>query len=179
MFLKQAFQLASPGGDKGHLSILIFHRVLPEPDPLFPDEPDVARFEQIVQWLKEWFNVLPLNEAVIRLQRGNLPPRAAAITFDDGYADNLVCAHPILRKHSLPATYFVATGFLDGGRMWNDTIIESVRGTTQPEIDGAFLGLGVLPMNSIADKRTALAKIIPAVKHLPVGQRSEAVSPHR
>jgi len=176
MLLKKAFQLASPGGSKGHLSILIFHRVLLVPDPLFPDEPDVARFEQIACWLKEWFNVLPLNEAVLRLQRGNLPPRAAAITFDDGYADNLTCAHPILRKHGLPATFFIATGFLDGGRMWNDTIIESVRGTALPEIDGAFLGLGALPLNSIADKRSALAKIIPAAKHLPVEQRSEAVA---
>jgi peptidoglycan/xylan/chitin deacetylase (PgdA/CDA1 family) len=60
--------------------------------------------------------------------------------------------------------------------MWNDTIIESVRGAALPEIDGAFLGLGVLPLNSIADKRSALAKIIPAVKHLPVEQRSEAVA---
>lgn len=74
MFLKQAFQLASPGGDKGNLSILIFHRVLSVPDLLFPREPDVARFEQIAQWLKAWFNVLPLSEAVARLQRGDLPP---------------------------------------------------------------------------------------------------------
>lgn len=176
MFLKQAFNLASPGGDKGHLSILIFHRVLPEIDPLFPDEPDVARFEQIIQWLKEWFNVLPLNEAVIRLRRGDLPTRAAAITFDDGYADNLVCAHPILRKHGLPATFFIATGFLDGGRMWNDTIIESIRGVAVPEINGTFLGLGVLPLSTIEYKRSALARIIPAVKHLPVEQRAEAVS---
>jgi glycosyltransferase involved in cell wall biosynthesis/peptidoglycan/xylan/chitin deacetylase (PgdA/CDA1 family) len=176
MFLKQAFQLASPGGQNGRLSILIFHRVLLVPDPLFPDEPDIARFEQIVQWLKKWFNVLPLNEAVVRLQRGDLPPRAAAITFDDGYADNLVCAHSILRKHGLPATFFIATGFLDGGRMWNDTIIESIRGVAVPEIDGAFLRLGVLPLKTIEEKRFALAQIIPAVKHLPGEIRAEAVA---
>lgn len=176
MFLKQAFQLASPGGDKGNLSILIFHRVLSVPDLLFPGEPDVARFEQIAQWLKAWFNVLPLSEAVARLQRGDLPPRAAAITFDDGYADNLVYAHPILLKHRLPATFFIATGFLDGGMMWNDTIIESIRGVAVPELDGAFLGLGVLPLITIEDKRSALARIIPVIKHLPSGMRSEAVA---
>ena len=176
MFFKQAFQLISPAGNNGRLSILIFHRVHSVPDPLFPDEPDVARFEQIVLWLKEWFNVLPLDEAVVRLQQGNLPPRAAAITFDDGYADNFLCAHPILRKHGLPATFFIATGFLDGGRMWNDTIIESIRGVAVPEIDGKFLGLGVLPLKTLEEKRSTLARIIPAVKHLPTDQRADTVS---
>ena len=176
MFLKQAFQFMSPAGDSGRLSILIFHRVHSAPDPLFPDEPDVARFEKIALWLKTWFNVLPLDEAIVRLQQGNLPARAAAITFDDGYADNLLCANAILRKHGLPATFFIATGFLDGGRMWNDTIIESIRGGALPEIDGTFLGLGVLPLKSIEDKRSALARIIPAVKHLPAEQRSEMVA---
>ncbi len=176
MFLKQAFQLMSPAGDSSRLSILIFHRVHSAPDPLFPDEPDVARFEKIALWLKTWFNVLPLDEAIVRLQQGNLPARAAAITFDDGYADNLLCAHPILRKYGLPATFFIATGFLDGGRMWNDTIIESIRRAALPEVDGAFLGLGALPLKTIEDKRSALAQIIPAVKHLPAEQRSEMVA---
>ena len=63
----------------------------------------------------------------MRLQQGRLPPRALAITFDDGYADNRTVAAPLLERHGLPCTFFVATGFLDGGRMWNDTLIETVR----------------------------------------------------
>ena len=46
------------------LSILIFHRVLPVRDPLFPDLPDAERFDEILRWMKSWFNVLPLDQAV-------------------------------------------------------------------------------------------------------------------
>ncbi|MCU0943281.1 MAG: polysaccharide deacetylase family protein, partial [Hydrogenophaga sp.] len=115
----------SPGGASARLSVLIFHRVLAQPDPLFPGVPDVRRFDEVCRWLARWFRVMPLDEAVRALKRGNLPARAAAITFDDGYADNHDQALPVLRAHGLPATFFVATGFLDGGRMWNDTLIES------------------------------------------------------
>ncbi len=176
MLFKVAFTLASPAGRWGRLSILIFHRVLAQPDPLFPEEADIRRFDEAMHWVKSGFNVLPLDEAVARLKRGLLPARAAAITFDDGYADNLIHATPILQKYGLPATFFIATGFLDGGRMWNDTIIESVRAATRLEINGEFIGLGRLPIQTINDKRAALDRLIPAIKHLPSAQRIEVVA---
>jgi hypothetical protein len=49
----------SPGGPRGRLSILIFHRVLPEPDALIPELPDAAEFEATMRWVRDWFNVLP------------------------------------------------------------------------------------------------------------------------
>ena len=142
---RQLLWLMSPAGRRARLSVLIFHRVLPQIDPLFPEEVDAQRFEQICGWLRSWFNVLPLDEAVLRLTDGALPERALAITFDDGYADNHNVALPILQRHGLVATFFIATGFLDGGRMWNDSVIESVRRTAQQEfdlrdLDGAALG---------------------------------------
>ncbi|MDP1007558.1 polysaccharide deacetylase family protein, partial [Klebsiella pneumoniae] len=85
-------------------------------DPLFPDEIDAARFDAILGWLRSWFNVLPLDEAAQRLKDGSLPARAAALSFDDGYADNHDIALPLLQKHGLPCSFFIATGFLDGGR---------------------------------------------------------------
>lgn len=175
MLFKSAFSLVSPSGSRARLSILIFHRVLASPDPLFPNEPDVARFDEMMGWVKQWFNVLPLDEAVALLRCGGLPARAAAITFDDGYADNLTCATPILKKHGLHATFFIATGFLDGGRMWNDTIIESIRMTTTTEVDADFLGLGHLPVQSTEHKRHTIEKIITTVKRFTTNQRTEAV----
>jgi peptidoglycan/xylan/chitin deacetylase (PgdA/CDA1 family) len=176
VILKNIFRLISPGKSAACLSILIFHRVLSTPDTLFPDEPDVVRFDLMAGWLKEWFNVLPLDEAVTRLIRGELPARAAAITFDDGYADNLLNAAPILQKHGLHATFFIATGFLEGGLMWNDTIIESIRGTLSPELDCSFLNLGVVAVGSTEQKQLALKRIIPAIKYLPGELRAEAVN---
>jgi hypothetical protein len=43
---------------------MIFHRVLHAPDPLLPGEPDAAAFEQRMKWIRSWFNVLPLAQAV-------------------------------------------------------------------------------------------------------------------
>ena len=175
MIQKIIFRLISPGKSAGCLSILIFHRVLSTPDPLFPDEPDVARFDLMAGWLKEWFNVLPLDVAIRRLFAGELPSRAAAITFDDGYADNWLNAVPILLKHDLHATFFIATGFLEGGLMWNDMVIESIRGTLNPELDCSFLDLGAVAVGSTEQKQLALKRIIPAVKYLPGALRTEAV----
>jgi peptidoglycan/xylan/chitin deacetylase (PgdA/CDA1 family) len=176
MFGKLAFDFASPAGMKGSLSVLIFHRVLPVVDPLFPEELDVERFDHLVGWLSSWFRILPLDEAVSRLTRNSLPARAAAITFDDGYADNQLLAAPILLKHGVNATFFIATGFLHGERMWNDKIIDSVRHATKADADLSFLGLGRLSLVGVLAKRDALCRIIPAVKHLLRPQREEAVA---
>ena len=154
--LRPLFALASAAGPNARLSVLIFHRVLTEIDPLFPDEMHASRFDEMCGWIKAWFNVLPLDLAIEGMQAGKLPARAACITFDDGYADNFHVALPILRSHGLTATFFIATGFLDGGRMWNDTIIETVRSRADL---------------SIAERQAAIATHINDIKYLPVFER--------
>jgi peptidoglycan/xylan/chitin deacetylase (PgdA/CDA1 family) len=166
----------SPAGPKARLSILIFHRVLPETDPLFPSEATVESFDAQMGLLKSLFNVLPLPEAVERLQAGTLPARAAAITFDDGYADNLALALPILQKHGLHATFFIATSYLNGGRMFNDTVIESIRRSPHAQLDLSDLGLGTHDLGSDAAKAEAIGKILPQVKYLPLDTRETTVA---
>lgn len=170
--LRAAISQMSPGGINGRLSVFIFHRVLAESDPLFPDEPDANRFSQMLDWIKSWFNVLPLDVAVNCLKQGDLPPRSAAITFDDGYADNRTIALPILRQYGLPATFFIATGFLDGGRMWNDTVIESVRRSENDVLDLTSMELGRYSILSTGEKREAIKTIIGRIKYLPVEERA-------
>jgi peptidoglycan/xylan/chitin deacetylase (PgdA/CDA1 family) len=169
--LRFLFERYSPAGPNARLSILIFHRVLADPDPLFPSEMHASRFNEVCGWLKSWFNVLPLDQAVTRMKTGTLPARAASITFDDGYADNYHAAMPILKQNGLTATFFVATGFLDGGRMWNDTIIETIRGSVAPVLDFSELGLGQYPIASISEKRAAISALIGKIKYLPVADR--------
>lgn len=175
MIFRTAFTLASPAGARAGLSILIFHRVLPEPDPLLPGEVDARRFDALMGWIKDWFQVLPLAEAVERLRRGRLPARAAAITFDDGYADNHEVALPILRRHGLSATFFIAVGFLDGGRMFNDTVIETVRRCAVPVLDLTPLGLGRHDLGSIEARRQAVPALLGRIKYQPLAQRLETV----
>lgn len=171
--MKPLFSLLSPAGARARLTVLIFHRVLREPDALFPDEVDAARFDELLGWAKSWFNVLPLDTAIRQLHDGSLPARAAALSFDDGYADNHDVALPLLQKHGLPCSFFVATGFLDGGRMWNDTLIESVRLSAKSALDlrglqdGRGEDLGQHALGDTAGRRAALGKLIERVKYLP------------
>ena len=174
---KLALRALSPSGNRARLSVLIFHRVLAAPDALFPEEVDATRFDQICQWVSKWFCVIPLDEAVSRLQSGSLPSRAMAISFDDGYADNHQVAVPILRRYGLSAAFFVATDFLDGGRMWNDTLIEAVRRSRHQALEfrSPVLPSGVIRIGSAPERRLALTQLIQAVKYLEPGQRAEAV----
>lgn len=165
----------SPGGARGRLSILIYHRVLATPDALLDGTIDAAKFEEQMALLASGFNVLPLREAVERLVAGNLPARAACVTFDDGYADNHDVALPILKRLGVPATFFVATGFLDGGRMWNDTVVEAIRRATKPALELAEIGLGPFPLGSTAERRAAVHALLRAIKHRPPAERAAAV----
>ena len=146
---------------RGRLSVLILHRVLAAPDPLLPSEPTSAQFDALLGHVKRQFNVLPLTDAVSRLYAGTLPSRALSITFDDGYADNLTVAAPILKAHGLPATVFVATGCFVDGCMWNDMVIEAVRTTSRPSMDLESAGLGNVPVASVEQKRAAIDLISP------------------
>jgi len=162
------------------LSILIYHRVLAQPDPLLPDVVDARRFDRQMALLRRSFNVLPLATAVRALRNGTLPPRAACITFDDGYADNAEIALPILHAHGLSACFFIASAYLDGGRMWNDDVIEYVRqarGTelTLPGPDG-FDGLKKLTIATPRDKVAAIGALLSALKYQPAARRQALVA---
>lgn len=165
----------SPAGAKGRLSILIFHRVLAAPDALMPDEPDVVQFEAQLRWVRDWFNVISLKDATDRLFAGTIPERALCVTFDDGYADNEELAAPILHRLGLTATFFVSTGYLTGGCMWNDRITAAVRACPTGQIDVEALGLGRHAVGSIGERARAIDALIKVVRRLEGSQRQDAV----
>ena len=158
------------------LSTLIFHRILPETDPLFPNEVTAQRFDRMMAAVARSFRVMPLVQACQLLEQGRLPARALSITFDDGYADNEEIALPILKRHGLPATFFIATGFLDGGRMFNDTVIECLRHTRLDELDLQCWGLGKLPSATVEQRRGAIGKVLPYIKYLDLQTREVALA---
>ena len=158
------------------LSILIFHRVHAKTDPLFPHEPDAARFDAMMRYVSSTYRVLTLGEAVEHLNQNTLPPRSLVITFDDGYADNAEVALPILQRYGLRATFFVSTGFLDGGRMWNDSVIECIRACNHAQIDLGPLGLERFSLSSLAERTSVIDLILPRIKYLPLAEREMAVA---
>ncbi len=155
------------------LSVLIYHRVLPTPDPLLPYEPDSETFERTMRWVGETFNVLPLEGAVAALKQGKLPPRALAVTFDDGYANNATVAAPILGRLGLHATFFIATGYLDGGRMFNDAVVEAVRGCRAEVLDLQSHGLGRYALGTDGERQSAIGSILEAIKYRNEDTRAE------
>ncbi len=94
------------------LFVLIYHRVGADMD----QEMDLptARFREHLLLLRREFDVVRLVEGLERLGRGDLQRDLVAVTFDDGYADVYRRAWPLLAELRIPATLFLATGFLDG-----------------------------------------------------------------
>jgi peptidoglycan/xylan/chitin deacetylase (PgdA/CDA1 family) len=110
--------------------VLAYHKVSTDMHPFFePIHPDI--FDQQMAFLSRCYRVMPLMELVGRNRTGDIPGRAVAITFDDGYRDNYDFAFPILKKYGLPATIFVTTGVIETGEtLWHDRIFDSFRFAT-------------------------------------------------
>jgi peptidoglycan/xylan/chitin deacetylase (PgdA/CDA1 family) len=148
-------------------------------DALRPSEPDRDEFVRDVDIIASVFNVLPLTEAARQLREGVLPPRAACVTFDDGYANNHELAAPILERAGVPATFFVTGGAIDTGVMWNDLVIEGIAGAGgQLQLDEA----DALPASLVSKPAgpELVSGILQHLKYLPMDLRWErAVSIYR
>jgi peptidoglycan/xylan/chitin deacetylase (PgdA/CDA1 family) len=93
-------------------AILMYHRVAePSVDPwLLSVTPET--FARHMRALRERRSPLSMTDFVARMRDGTLPRNAIAVTFDDGYLDNLANAKPLLEEFEIPATIFVASGFI-------------------------------------------------------------------
>jgi len=115
-------------------AILAYHRVaeLPSDPQLLAVTPE--KFERHLQIIRQHFTILSLDQLCKGLEGGEIPARAVAVTFDDGYADNLYSAKPLLERYEVPATIFVTTGYIGKEReFWWD------------ELQGLLLHPGTLP----------------------------------
>jgi peptidoglycan/xylan/chitin deacetylase (PgdA/CDA1 family) len=165
--------IAPRGVGEGRLCIVNYHRVLATPDPLLESEPSIATFRWQLALLKQCFNVVRLADAVQTMATGRMPPRAVAITFDDGYRSTHDLALPILQEFGLPATVFVTTSHIEAeGSMWNDVILEAVRRLPATPIDLRALGLGVYQMQTPLDRKATAHALVESCKYLPPTART-------
>jgi peptidoglycan/xylan/chitin deacetylase (PgdA/CDA1 family) len=105
----------------GGALILGYHRISrPEADP-YDNCVSPEHFAEHLDALRRWTNPLRLSQLVNHLKSGSLPPRSVAVTFDDGYVDNLEHAKPLLETYDIPATVFVSTGY-KGREFWWDEL---------------------------------------------------------
>ena len=106
-------------GRRPRAVVLVYHRIGErslDPWHLMID-PEI--FAGQIETLAHDWTPISLSELVEGVGRRQLPERAVAVTFDDGYADNLEVAAPILLEHGIPTTLFVAAELIDaGGPPW-------------------------------------------------------------
>jgi peptidoglycan/xylan/chitin deacetylase (PgdA/CDA1 family) len=160
---------------EGRICIITYHRVLEHQDPLLDSEPDIKTFTWQMEVLASSFNVLTLSDAIVAIKENKVPPRAICITFDDGYRSCHDLALPILSRLGLPATVFVTTGFLDGGNMWNDRIIEALREAPMGSLDLREIGLGLHRITTSLERKEIAQKINDESKYLPKDKRTKVV----
>lgn len=90
-------------------SVLVYHSISSPAEPLEGDiDISPEAFARQLDWLVRRRSVVPLIETL----KPNKGRNAVALTFDDGFRDNLTVALPMLEKHSMPATVFVTPGFM-------------------------------------------------------------------
>jgi len=174
--------LRARSGASRSLAILAYHRVIDMgPEDEFPFDPELVSagiedFRWQMRTLAERCTPIALSEAARRLASGEpLPPRAVAVTFDDGHRDNHTHAFPILRETAVPATIFLSTAYI-GGRatFWFDRVAHLLYRTHRESIELRALDLRI-ELADVASRRRAAARVLAAMKEVPDARRREAL----
>ncbi len=144
-------------------AVLNFHRLLDDAADLPFKGPTVQTpvrlFEDVMAMLARYYTVVPLHEIVEHLvAREPFARDSVAVTFDDGYEDNLRLGLPILTRYRIPATVFLATAFIDNAEvMWTERLEQALRATRKDIIDVEGLGLSYreppLPLSTPEQRR--------------------------
>lgn len=117
--------------------IINFHGVRRHDTGVFNNRHMIAsEFEKMIVYLKKRFAIVPLSEAFeIHRSKQKMPRRTVALSFDDGYVNNFEVALPILKKHGVPATfYIISKGLTETDYVsWPD-VIDVIRAYHQKDL---------------------------------------------
>ncbi len=171
---------------RGRGFVLMYHRVVLNTEengvPLQPGMYVLDRtFERQVRFLRESFHVVPLPEMVAMLRSGKDMSRHCAITFDDGWRDNFTIAYPILKKHDIPATVFLATDYIGTDKwFWPEEVSWCVsqyydKGMISELADATKIGHVHQHVSSQVDKKFLVHTIIERLKEYSPEDRDEVL----
>lgn len=140
--------------------VLMYHRVAEPESDVWDIAVSPANFEQQLQVLRKLGNVIPLKELVERIYSKSFKKNCIAITFDDGYIDNFTTAKPLLEKYKLPATFFIASGYLGKAKeFWWDELEHLVLFTEQlPSV--VAITLNGVPIEVTLDEEAELNEVL-------------------
>lgn len=130
-------------------AVLYLHRVLQEPSPFIPDAPTVKELDTLLAHLGQVFEFAPLDRII---QQSHSPRRLnkplLGLTFDDGYRDSFELGFQVLSKHNAFATYFISSGGVFDGILWQDQIAWIIKHTSKDVLKLAAAELGVPTFHS-------------------------------
>jgi len=155
------------GGDAPTLVIVRHHRIYDDAEqPLYRLGVAASVLRAQARWLAaEGLAPVTVAEGLRHLENGHGPK--VAMTFDDGYRDNVTRALPILREAGARATFYLTAGLIEERRApWWDVLAHALERTRAPRLerdDGA-----ALPLASFADRRRALDTLTPVLRLPPV-----------
>lgn len=155
-------------GAPARLVIVRHHRVYADGErPLYRLGVSQSLFEAQLAWLaRAGLTPRTVSEGIARLAAGT-PGVHVAMSFDDGYADNVERALPALERHGARATFFLAAGMIDERRApWWDRLASAIAGATLPRPAAA----GLPAIVTDADRRVALAHGLAALRLAPEAQ---------
>jgi peptidoglycan/xylan/chitin deacetylase (PgdA/CDA1 family) len=159
----------------GKLAILTYHGVIEAPQAI-PDPcmVPISDFRRQMHFLREHYDVLPLDEALTRCQANRVRRPVLAITFDDGYQSNHDLALPVLENLGLPATIYLATAFLDTDTtIWTGLLHHAFSVTRLDRLDWRGRQW---EMDSPLARAASLQAIRTALKSLPQANLFETVA---
>lgn len=157
------------------LRVLAYHRVLADFDESsFAFDPELVsatevEFDWQMAYVARRFRPVTCAQVAEALDGGAaLPERAVMVTFDDGFRDNHDVAFPVLRRHGVPAVFFVSTGYIGSdSTFWFDRVVHVLLRTAQKQLPIAALDLTIEPGETPAQRRADAERLLRVLKRLP------------
>jgi peptidoglycan/xylan/chitin deacetylase (PgdA/CDA1 family) len=160
------------------MRVVNFHNVLTEPLDIYDRQLlriSKSRFQRIISYLGQYYNIVPLSKALNHLQAGDPIHDALVVTFDDGFAGVYETARPVLAEAGLVGTVFVLTQqdhLLPAEHLLHFERLEiAFRLTTVSVLDLSDLGLGCCDLSSPSTKIRELRRIKGPLKLQPMDKR--------
>jgi peptidoglycan/xylan/chitin deacetylase (PgdA/CDA1 family) len=116
-------------------------------------------FKKQLRFLGKYRSVIGLGDMVESIRRGDDIRNTVALTFDDGYENNYTVAASILSAFRMPATFFLATGYIGGNRwMWTDRVEHTLDHTERNKVTISGMP-GIISLGTLTEKKLALSRI--------------------
>lgn len=154
--------------------ILLYHRINDDRDPFLPSMP-VHQFRRQMEYVARNFKIVTLDD-VAEGRITNPHRHHVAITFDDGYRDNFTSAFPILKDLGLPATIFLATGYIGTGTIpWYDQVCLAFKLTTRNALVSVVEGAPAGPLEPREQRLALLEQVLDWLRAIENDGRAEAI----